>query len=229
MNTISHFLAAYLIGRKIGLTREKLFLVTLFGIISDFDVPFFYLIMGFKNPSIYHAGITHTFLFGMISAVIASLIMLFHDSRKNDTPLTLKSFLMLVSCAMLGLTIHLGMDVITTANMYASFHHLYFWPLWNFSFHIEYMLVVPHSVIWGMQLIMNFLIIGFLLHDYFKEEKRPWGVLFWMDAGRKHKRLDNLLIALFFYFFIFWQASLILRIFGMPTFDLVNFILDLVT
>jgi len=229
MNTISHFLAAYLIGRKLNLSKEKLFLITFFGILSDFDVPFFYLLMGFKNPSIYHAGITHTLLFGLIAAVIASFIFLVHDVRKKEGSYAIKPFLILFTCAMLGFVLHLAMDVITTANAYASFHHLYFWPLWNFSFHMEYMFIVPHTVIWIFQLFINFFIVGFLLHDYFIAEKRPWNLFINMDESKKHDKLDKLLMTIVMLFYVFWQASLMLKIFGIETLDLVSFILGIVT
>ncbi len=229
MNPISHFLAAYLIGRKLNLTRGKLFLITFFGIISDFDVPFFYILLGFKNPSFYHAGITHTLIFGLLAAIIATVIAIIIELRKKKENVSVKYFLMFFSIAMLGFIIHISLDVITVANEYASLHHLYFWPLWNFSFHIEYMFPLSHAVIWTFQFAINFFIIGFLLQDYFIYKKRSWNLIFHVDEGRTHKKLDIFFIIALLIFYAFWQVSLSLKILGLETFDIVNFILGIVT
>lgn len=229
MNPISHFLAGYLIGRALDLRKEKLFLITLTSIISDFDVPFFYLITGFQNPSYFHAGITHTFLFGLIASILLSTII-FLFMRKNDDTIKANQLLYLIGCAFLGIILHFSMDLITTTNEYAIFHHVYFWPLWNFSFHLEYIfLSLNDPIIWILQLGINFLIIGFFLRDYFIMEKRPWNLFIKMDENAKISVLDKVLVILILIFYIYWQTSLILKIFGGETFDIVAFFVGIFT
>jgi len=91
------------------------------------------------------------------------------------------------------------------------------------------MFIVPHTVIWIFQLFINFFIVGFLLHDYFIAEKRPWNLFINMDESKKHDKLDKLLMTIVMLFYVFWQASLMLKIFGIETLDLVSFILGIVT
>ena len=197
-------------------------------IIPDFDVPFFYIITGFQNPSYYHAGITHTFIFGILASFIISLIIFLFLRRKNES-IEMNQLLYLFLYALLGIFLHFMMDLFTTANEYAIFHHVYFWPIWNFSFHIGYIFPLSDAIIWGIQLFVNFFIIGFLLHDYFIAEKRPWNLFIKMDESAKIKILDKVMISLILIFYIYWQISLTLRIFGGESFDIVAFFLGIFT
>ena len=197
-------------------------------IISDFDIPFFYIITGFQNPSYFHAGITHTLVFGILSSVIISLII-FLLKRRKDESIKVNQLFHFILCAILGILLHLIMDLFTTANEYAIFHHIYFWPVWNFSFHIGYILPLPDNVIWSIQLIVNFSIVGVLLYDYLSAEKRPWNLFIKMDENAKISILDKVMIILVVIFYIYWQVSLFLRIIGLESFDLVAFFVGILT
>jgi len=220
--------AGYLIGRALNLEKEKLFLISLMSIIPDFDVFIFYIITGFQNPSYFHAGITHTFIFGIIASVILSLVLFLFLPRKDESLKTNELFYLFLY-ALLGIALHFMMDLFTTANEYAIFHHLYFWPIWNFSFHIGYFFPLSDAIILSIQLFVNFFIIGFLLRDYFIAEKRPWNLFIKMDESAKIKILDKVMMSLILIFYTYWQISLTLRIFGGESFDIVAFFVGFFT
>ena len=83
-----------------------------------------------------HAVVTHTII-GMSILTSLYLLMNWVIGRKflNKIGLSLK---VLIMVALVGMLSHLILDVFTyREDIITTNAHLYFWPLWNFSFHLN--------------------------------------------------------------------------------------------
>jgi membrane-bound metal-dependent hydrolase YbcI (DUF457 family) len=133
MNIITHLLSAYLLGRAIKLKHGEFytFFLAIAGIIPDVD-----LVIGLVVPNFPHGVFSHTILGGMAFEMIYVLITvaILYPLIKNLN-ISIKKLVLL---AMLGLCVHLFLDIFTYAQPgIDDTHHLYFWPFSDYSVHMN--------------------------------------------------------------------------------------------
>jgi hypothetical protein len=132
MNEIVHFLTGYLVARalKYKENRFESFFVAICALIIDIDSTF-NLFFPFE-----HGVITHTMLGGFLLILAFSAI-----TYPVAAPLLRKtgtSFKKLLLIGWLGMLSHLALDAFTYYESAAdATHHVFFWPFWNFSVHIN--------------------------------------------------------------------------------------------
>ena len=136
MNTITHFLAAYLLGKVIFKKEYNHYLpffCAVAGIIPDIDefLHIFIPLEPFK-----HAVFTHTIIGGLlVVGILVSLTWIIGKNFLRNVDINLKT---LFFVALIGLSIHLILDIFTyREEVLTTDAHLYFWPLSNFSFHLN--------------------------------------------------------------------------------------------
>ena len=102
-------------------------------ILPDID-QFLHLI--FPIPLLEHAVFTHTII-GMILITLLFTIMNWAIGHKFLNNLDI-NFKLLTIVALSGMFSHLILDVFTyREDILTTNAHLYFWPFWNFSFHLN--------------------------------------------------------------------------------------------
>jgi membrane-bound metal-dependent hydrolase YbcI (DUF457 family) len=135
MNSPIHFFTGYLAGRAVGY-REYRF-ETLFVAVAAYS-PDFDSQLRKLSPFFAHGIWTHTIV-GVVamSLVLATLAFVLLRWFKPDTNLT---FRRLLGLAILGGMTHLFLDAFTFYySVDDATHHRYFWPVWNFPWHINTM------------------------------------------------------------------------------------------
>ncbi|MFX0140887.1 MAG: metal-dependent hydrolase [Candidatus Hodarchaeota archaeon] len=134
-----HYLSGYFSGRLLKLERSEKIMLILSAILPDFDSVFYFIISGFHDPATFHAGITHTFLTGFLMSTILAIVsfgIMKWRNPKTDN-MKLGRFIIL---GLLGIFLHLLLDINTIANEYGEIHHIYFWPINNSSYHLDILL-----------------------------------------------------------------------------------------
>lgn len=133
MNTITHFLSAYLLGRALKLKNGSfyLFFLSIAGIFPDVDT-----IIHFAFPNFVHGVFTHTILGGLLfSLILVGITTLIMYPALKSLKISVKK---LIYLAILGLFVHLFLDIFTYAHpIEDDLHHLYFWPLSDYSVHMN--------------------------------------------------------------------------------------------
>ncbi|MHA1684048.1 MAG: metal-dependent hydrolase [Promethearchaeota archaeon] len=199
MNEFTHVLTGFLVGRgfKFKSRRFESFYTGLAGLIPDFDFLFAHFMPGFE-----HGVATHTLIGGSLIALVYACIawlgcMLFSKDFKMENALT---FTKLLGLAMLGMLSHLVLDSFTFYNSYASdgTHHVYFWPFWDFPFHINTMFpAATYEIRVWVEVIYTVAISTYiLLHLWLAKKENPFiafspwhwtGKVARISKGRKEK------------------------------------------
>ena len=133
MNEFVHFSTGYLAGRALGY-REYRF-EALYTAVAAYSPDFDMQLQAFL-PVFAHGIWTHTLVgvagMSLVLSVAASAAM-----RLFRTPVPIH-FRRLLGLALLGGTTHLLLDACTFYESQAdATHHMYFWPVWNFPWHIN--------------------------------------------------------------------------------------------
>jgi hypothetical protein len=128
MDFTTHFLAAVLIARGMKYKHNQFesFFLGIAGCLPDID--------SIAAPWGYHGTYTHTIIFGILLAFAYSEFTM-KIGRKLMAQLNLK-FIRLFALAVLGVFIHLLLDVDTLSSYpcTTTIEHMYFWPIWRLSF-----------------------------------------------------------------------------------------------
>jgi hypothetical protein len=133
MNGIIHFTTGYLAGRTLGY-REYRFEALYMAIAAyspDFDMP-----LRTFSPFFAHGIWTHTVV-GMLIMSLALSVVARVAIAWLKPPVPIR-FARLWGLALLGGMTHLVLDTFTFyESQVDATHHMYFWPIWNFSWHIN--------------------------------------------------------------------------------------------
>lgn len=133
MNSPIHFCTGYLAGRALGYREHRFepLYVAVAAYAPDLDSP----LSGFF-PVLAHGIWTHTIAgVAVISVILATLSYSMFICFKKPHPF---GFGKLLGLAFLGGMTHLTLDTFTFYESNAdALHHMYFWPLWNFPWHIN--------------------------------------------------------------------------------------------
>ncbi|MFX0098882.1 MAG: metal-dependent hydrolase [Candidatus Hodarchaeota archaeon] len=198
MNGITHFLTGYLLvgrGLKYKNTRVESFLAGIFALVPDVDsiinqfVPF------------EHGVFTHTLIGGLLFALIAAFITagvirlvspgLFQ--KDHERHISVSRILLL---SILGMFSHLALDMWTYHYGEAdNTHHMYFWPLWNFAFHIDDIFPGPRDLMWDIRVLVEvvytIVIVAFILfYQWAKKKENPFYMFspwHWVESDRSRQ------------------------------------------
>jgi membrane-bound metal-dependent hydrolase YbcI (DUF457 family) len=133
MNGPIHFTTGYLAGRALGY-REHRF-EALYMAVAAYSPDFDSQLIRF-SPFFAHGIWTHTIVGVLVmGTVLAACVALLLLCFKRPLPV---SFRRLLYLSILGGLTHLGLDAFTFYYSEAdATHHMYFWPVWNFPWHIN--------------------------------------------------------------------------------------------
>ncbi len=201
MFSLAHLTFAYVFGRFIDkndrwhLDRPMWLCLLVGGDLPDIDS---HIADIFNLGHSFHGGVTHTGVGSIILGLILGLIFWLiesawikkralqgnGDKKAWDT----RRLLIFVVIAILGNFIHLAVDIFNTSNEYARIHHLYLWPISDYSFHLDLMLAgMPDTIneAWAFRpivrfvmIIVNVLLISWLWFTHFKSEKHLWDLIY---------------------------------------------------
>ncbi|MHA1439196.1 MAG: metal-dependent hydrolase [Promethearchaeota archaeon] len=169
---MTHFLFGYFIAYFI-LKKEydsfESFFIGMAALIPDFD-----MIVGIFIP-FEHGVFTHTIIGGMTFTLCYSLIIwLIGYNFLKEIDINFQSLFIL---ALIGMFSHLFLDSFTFYYSYESdaTHHMFFWPFWNFPFHINTMF--PSATfelrVWIEILFSSFLIIIVIIYGGIIKKENP--------------------------------------------------------
>jgi len=172
VNGIVHFSTGYLAGRALGYREHRFetLLVAVGAYSPDFDIQLRRLL-----PFFAHGIWTHT-LVGVAAmsfavAVVARIALI---GLKPPSPIR---FIRLWGLAFLGGLTHLGLDAFTFYYSEGdATHHMYFWPLWNFPWHINTVLPgISFTVrVWIEALYSVFVGVFILLYQWAYRKQNPF-------------------------------------------------------
>jgi len=133
MNGVTHFFTGYLIARALKNENDRFesFFLGFAALIPDFDVA-----IGFFVPTFQHGVVSHTILGALLFAMVFLLgsYALLHGFVKDMQI----SFTRLLELTLIGLASHFILDIFTyQADCATTLAHLYFWPIWDQSFHMN--------------------------------------------------------------------------------------------
>ncbi|MHA1150872.1 MAG: metal-dependent hydrolase [Promethearchaeota archaeon] len=196
MNELTHFFFGYLIARFILKKKNnqfETFFLSMSALIPDFDI-----VINFFIP-FEHGVFSHTFLGGLLfSLIYTSIIWMMGKDCLKELDL---SFFIILELAIVGMLSHLLLDSFTYYYSYESSHasHMYFWPLWNFPFHINTMF--PEAT-WEIRVLVEvffslFLIIIILVYGWIIKKENPfllfspkqWGQYFPESSDNQDHRI----------------------------------------
>lgn len=182
MNTLTHFFTGYLVAR-LGFKKKNDHFLCLFAamtaILPDFD-EFLHLIIPIE--SFEHAIFTHTIIGALLFTVIYVVIVwgIGHNFLKNiDVGIKL-----LLLVAITGMASHLFLDIFTyREDVYTSNAHLYFWPVWNYSFHLnrffpESASSTIHDLRLLIEIIYSVVIGALILYQWAYKKENPFFMFF---------------------------------------------------
>jgi len=133
VNGMVHFATGYLAGRALGYREHRFetLLVAVAAYSPDFDMPLRRI-----SPLFAHGIWTHTIVgvvaMSLVLSVVARVVL------KWVKPPPAIGFWRLWGLALLGGMTHLVLDAFTFYYSEGdATHHMYFWPIWNFPWHIN--------------------------------------------------------------------------------------------
>jgi len=183
MNEATHFFTGYLLG-TLGFKKKNdhflPFFIAMAAILPDID-QFLHLIIPIDIFE--HAVATHTIL-GALILTSAYTLIIWTVGRKFflDQKINL-SFLFLM--AILGMSSHLFLDIFTyREDIYTTNAHLYFWPVWNISIHLNYFFhqdIFPniYTVRILIEVIYSVVIGSYILfYQWYHKKESPFAMLF---------------------------------------------------
>lgn len=162
MDTFTHGLVPFLAGKVLGRSRTECAALLLGGLAPDFDVFIMWIPLFFQTSVPFtHRGITHTIIFGFVTAAIA----LFIASRKHvqnvlkhafKTDTKLEMLPSLLAFAYIGTLSHFFLDWLTTygiALLYPLTLKRYSFELF---FYIDFYLTILSMALIGYAVFMKF-------------------------------------------------------------------------
>lgn len=186
MNTATHFFTGYLLGRLLGNRNNTFkndhfipFFMGIVAILPDID-GFLHLIIPIHFFE--HAMFSHTIIGALLFTLIYT-VGIWGVGKKVFKKMNI-SPLFLLSAALIAISSHLILDIFTyREDIYTTDAHLYFWPLWNASFHLNlffhqsiysniYLVRILIEVIYSM-----FLIVIILFYGWFYKKESPFAAL----------------------------------------------------
>ncbi|MHA1299431.1 MAG: metal-dependent hydrolase [Candidatus Helarchaeota archaeon] len=233
-----HYLSGYFSGRLLKLDRSEKIVLILAAILPDFDSIVYFIFSGFQNPTPFHGGLTHTLLVGVILGIILAVVSFFLLKWKNPNTDYNKLFKFII-LGIFGIMLHLFIDIFTIANEYGIFHHLYFWPASDFSYHFDILFAdifprypyfdidkfmflqyspVSFRIVSFISLIVNLIFFSIVLIEFLPPKRLfPWDVFMYSDERKREPWINDnlelilniLLSALFFGAFLIRIDSLI--------------------
>ncbi len=187
MNFFTHFFTGYAIARGLKYQNDRFeaFYLSAAATIPDFDT-----LVGLFWPEFSHAVFTHTILGGLLFALVffgCSVLLLHSFFAKLGIPLT-----RLLGLTLLGLASHFILDIFTYIQpSCVTDAHLYFWPLWDLSFHMN--CIWPGVEYWVrilVEVIYTTILVGILLfYDWKVKKYNPFYTLvpaFWWRHTTEH-------------------------------------------
>ncbi len=183
MNTVTHFFTGYLVGRLIFKKKNDHFLTffaAMVAIIPDID-EFLHVII--PIVPLEHAVFTHTIIGAFLFTLIyTSIIWAIGRNFLKELGVNF-SFLLII--ALVAMASHLFLDIFTyRAGVETTNAHLYFWPLWNFSFHLN--AIFPEELYPNIQFIRIVIEVvysaviglGILIYGWFVKKENPFFAFF---------------------------------------------------
>ncbi|MBU4031884.1 MAG: metal-dependent hydrolase [Candidatus Thermoplasmatota archaeon] len=162
MDWITHYLVAFITGRKLRLDREQMMAITLGALVLDIDI-FYYLFPGTIIPV--HGTLTHTLLGASILCILAAVAMFVWKKR---------NFAHIIG---LGIVTHLCLDMINTLSIFDAGKGLFFpysGALFSLADYIPYT-----NLVWALATSTVFTVSLGMLAKYIYNRDYPWRV--WLD------------------------------------------------
>ncbi|MFO7618247.1 MAG: metal-dependent hydrolase [Thermoplasmata archaeon] len=161
MDWITHYMVAFILGRKLGLNKEGMMAITLGALVLDFDV-ILYLLPG----SLSHGTLTHT-AGGMLVLGAVSTLAMYGWKKK-----------MLGTWIGLGLASHILLDMVNTLSFFDPGKRL-FYPISGSVYSLESFAFINPLAIWATITAALFSISLVMLITYASRGDMPWRV--WYD------------------------------------------------
>lgn len=162
MDWLTHYMIAYLIGKKLKLDDSKIQELTLGALILDIDVVY-YLFPNWIIPV--HGTLSHTLIGALVFGAIATAIM-WYWKRNN-----------LMGWIAFGITTHLALDLLNTMSVFDGGKRLLY-PITDTVFTIQPYVPTP-SLTWAIVSAAVFSFSLVMASKLTLEGEPPWRV--WFD------------------------------------------------
>ncbi|MHA1376866.1 MAG: metal-dependent hydrolase [Candidatus Helarchaeota archaeon] len=233
-----HYLSGYFSGRLLGkkwdLDRSDKIVLILASILPDLDAVFYFIFSGLHDPAPFHGGVTHTLLIGLILGTMLA-ICAFGFLKLRNREIKNEKLIKFIVLGMFGVVLHLFIDIFTIANEYGAGHHLYFWPISDFSYHFdilfanifprypyfnfEELMFIQYSpisfrIVAIISLIVNGIFLAVLIFEFVPPRKKfPWDVFIYNSNKIRDPWInDNLEVVLNVFFTLIFFGAFLLRI-----------------
>ncbi len=193
MNFITHFLTGYGIARGLKYQNDRFeaFYLSAAAIIPDFD-----LLLNLFWTDFAHGVYTHTILGGLLFAFGFfgfAFLLLRSFLAKVDIKWT-----RLLTLTIIGLASHFLLDIFThTRTSSPTDAHLYFWPFWDFSFHMNYIWPgVDYTVRILVEVVYTAALAGLIIiYDWFVKKYNLFFMFvpkFWWKYNKDNLPLESM-------------------------------------
>lgn len=192
MNTVTHFFTGFLVARILFKKKNDHFLclfAAMVAILPDSD-QFIHLIIPLSIFE--HAVFTHTIIGALLFTVVYTLII--WGIGRNFLKSIDVGLKYLFIIALAAIASHLILDIFTVhANVYTTNAHLYFWPFWDFSFHLNRFFPVSMSSQVQLartiiEVIYTALIVAYIVfYQWVYKKENPFFMFFpdkWLDYAK---------------------------------------------
>ncbi len=211
MNFITHFVTGYGIARgmKFQNDRFEAFYLSASAVIPDFD-----MLVGFFWPGFSHGVFSHTILGGLLFAFGFfgfSFLLLRTFLAKLDFKWT-----RLLGLTMIGLASHFLLDIFTYIKPSCiTDAHLYFWPLWDFSVHMN---CIWPSVDYTTRILVEVvytaaIVCPILFYDWFAKKRNLFYMFvpkFWWRYSKDHFSAEEMPKTPYIYLCIFIAVEVLM-------------------
>ena len=170
MDPLTHYMFAYVLGRKWNLERPQLKALTFAALLPDIDVITIVLGLNFLNS--FHGTITHSILVAVLLALILSSIFYIYYRVHVEF------------YCMIGIIMHFLLDIIQTLvpKMRENGIMVTF-PFSQEQFILHNYIPLLYSLILGVALVTGtFLLSIYFLYIYMKQKEYPWWI--WLDERK---------------------------------------------
>lgn len=172
MDPFSHYMVAYVAGRKANASLNKMRAITLAAVIPDIDG--FSIFLGIQAFRDIHGGPVHSLLIGVVLALIITLGFYVY-SREN-----------VALFAFSGVFIHLALDIPNTLGYVRPQDGLhYFWPFSDYAISLQNH--VPDAGIWHIVIISAIFILC-MVFFLLLVRKREYAWRIWLDERKFLKK-----------------------------------------
>jgi len=166
MDPLSHYMFAWLIGRRLRLEAGYLKVFLILALIPDFDVAS--VVFGYQAAREFHGTLTHTFFIAFLLATVATA---------GFARIFRTGFLQTFKYGVLGVATHFLLDFFNLSTYSNKGQGRFLWPIYQDTLYLGMLLGIPLEYSTAIYFAI-FISMVFAVSYYWRKGEPPWNVWF---------------------------------------------------